>query len=164
EQDRVRRGEKVYEDVGLTDVYCLPASQHCWIIGEFGSILRSDDGGQTWDRGAIQQDISVPPITLPYNVIDITDAHAQALKDFAKKIIDLPHLNVAIEPVASAAEIAEFGHEDDPTPLFEILEARVQAVSAVLEDAGLLSDRIRKRGSPPWDYEDFLTDDPGFLK
>ena len=85
-------------------------------------------------------------------------------REFAKKIIDLPHLNVAIEPVASAAEIAEFGQEDDPTPLFEILEARVQAVSAVLEEAGLLSDRIRKRGSPPWDYEDFLDDDPEFLR
>jgi photosystem II stability/assembly factor-like uncharacterized protein len=59
--------------------------------------------------------------------------------------------------------MAEFGQEDDPTPLFEILEARVQAVSAVLEEAGLLSDRIRKRGSPPWDYEDFLDDDPAFL-
>jgi photosystem II stability/assembly factor-like uncharacterized protein len=34
----------------------------------------------------------------------------------------------------------------------------------VLEDAGLLSDRIRKRGSPPWDFEDFLADDPDFLK
>jgi photosystem II stability/assembly factor-like uncharacterized protein len=37
-------------------------------------------------------------------------------------------------------------------------------VSAVLEDAGLLSDRIRKRAAPPWDYEDFLEDDPDFLK
>jgi photosystem II stability/assembly factor-like uncharacterized protein len=163
EQDKVRHGEKVYEDVGLTDVYCLPASQRCWIIGEFGYIFRSDNGGQTWERGAIQQDISVPPITLPYNVIDITDAHANALKEFAKKIIDMPHLNVAIEPVASSAEIAEFGKPDDPSPLFEILEARVQSVSAVLEEAGLLSDRIRKRGSPPWDYEDFLKDDPEFL-
>jgi photosystem II stability/assembly factor-like uncharacterized protein len=34
----------------------------------------------------------------------------------------------------------------------------------VLEEAGLLSDRIRKRGSPPWDYEDFLDDDPEFLR
>jgi photosystem II stability/assembly factor-like uncharacterized protein len=163
EQDKVRRGEKVYEDVGLTDVYCLPNSQNCWIIGEFGYIFHSQNGGQTWERGAIQQDISVPPITLPYNVIDITETHAQSLKDFAKKIMDMPHLNVAIEPVASAKEIADFGSTKDPSPLFEILEARVQSVSSVLEDAGLLSDRIRKRGAPPWDYEDFLKDDPQFL-
>jgi len=164
EQEKVRKGEKVYEDVGLTDVYCLPATTKCWIIGEFGYIFHSDTGGQTWTRGSIQQDITVPPIELAYNEIEISEAHAQALREFAKKIMDLPHLNVAIEPVASPAEIAEFGQEDDPTPLFEILEARVQAVSAVLEEAGLLSDRIRKRGSPPWDYEDFLDDDPEFLK
>ncbi len=164
EQDKVRRGEKVYEDVGLTDVFCLPDGKHCWIIGEFGYIFHSDNGGQTWERAAIQQDISVPPIKLGYNEIEISDADAAALKDFAKKIIDLPHLNVAIEPVASPQEIAEFGKEADPTPLFEILEARVQAVSAVLEESGLLSDRIRKRGAPPWDYEDFLDDDPEFLR
>lgn len=163
EQERVRKGEKVYEDVGLTDVFCLPASTRCWIIGEFGYIFHTDNAGQQWTRGAIEQDISVPPISLPYNEIEITDAHAQSLREFAAKIIDMPHLNVAIEPVASAAEIAEFGKLDDPSPLFEILEARVQSVSAVLEEAGLLSDRIRKRGAPPWDYEDFLKDDPDFL-
>ncbi len=164
EQDKVRKGEKVYEDVGLTDVYCLPGGKDCWIIGEFGYIFHSENGGQTWERASIQQDISVPPIQLGYDEIEITDAHADSLRQFASKIIDLPHLNVAIEPVASAAEIAEFGQEDDPTALFEILEARVQAISAVLEEAGLLSDRIRKRGSPPWDYEDFLEGDPEFLR
>jgi photosystem II stability/assembly factor-like uncharacterized protein len=155
EQERVRKGEKVYEDVGLTDVFCLPASTRCWIIGEFGYIFHTDNAGQQWERGAIEQDISVPPISLPHNVIDITEEHAQSLREFATKIIDMPHLNV---------EIAEFGTEDDPSPLFEILEARVQSVSAVLEEAGLLSDRIRKRGAPPWDYEDFLKDDPEFLR
>jgi photosystem II stability/assembly factor-like uncharacterized protein len=164
EQDKVRKGEKVYEDVGLTDIYCLRDAQHCWIIGEFGYIFHTDNAGQTWQRASIQQDISVPPIVLGFDQIEISEEHAQALREFAKKIIDLPHLNVAIEPVASAQELAEFGKEDDPTPLFEILEARVQAVSAVLEEAGLLSDRIRKRGSPPWDYEDFLDDDPEFLR
>ncbi|MCX5738727.1 MAG: YCF48-related protein, partial [Proteobacteria bacterium] len=143
EQDKVRKGEKVYEDVGLTDVFCLPGAKDCWIIGEFGYIFHSENGGQSWMRAAIQQDISVPPIVLDYNEIEISETHGESLREFAKKIIDLPHLNVAIEPVASAAEIAAFGKEDKPEPLFEILEARVQAVSAVLEEAGLLSDRIR---------------------
>jgi len=164
EQDKVRKGEKVYEDVGLTDIYCLPNGKDCWIIGEFGYIFHSENAGQSWERASIQQDISVPPIRLAYDEIEITSAHAELLRGFAKKIIDLPHLNVAIEPVASEAELAAFGKEDDPTKLFEILEARMQAVSAVLEEAGLLSDRIRKRGAPPWDYEDFLDGDPEFLR
>lgn len=164
EQEKVRKGEKVYEDVGLTNVYCRPPpSQSCWIIGEFGYIFRSESGGRTWERAAIQQDIAIKPIELPYNTIEITDEDRENLKRFAKGILELPHLNVAIEPMASPAEIAQFGDASDPFPLFDILEARTQSVSAVLEDAGLLSDRIRKRGSPPWDFEDFLADDPEFL-
>jgi photosystem II stability/assembly factor-like uncharacterized protein len=163
EQDRVRKGGKVYEDVGLTDVFCLPNTQKCWYIGEFGYVFYSENGGQTWERADIEQDIPVPKIVLPYNVIDITPEHAEALRAFAKRIMNYPHLNVAIEPLASEKEITDFGKEKDPTPLFEILEARVQSVDAVLQDAGLLSDRIRKRGAPPWDYEDFLQDDPQFL-
>jgi photosystem II stability/assembly factor-like uncharacterized protein len=165
EQEKVRKGEKVYEDVGLTDVFCLqPPSRSCWIIGEFGYIFRSETGGGTWERAAIQQDIAVPPIVLPYNEIEIAQQDEENLRRFAQQILELPHLNVAIEPMASRAEVEAFGREDDPFPLFDILEARTQSVSAVLEDAGLLSDRIRKRGSPPWDFEDFLADDPDFLK
>ena len=121
-------------------------------------------GLQAWERAAIQQDIAIKPIELPYNQIEISDEDRENLQRFAKQILELPHLNVAIEPMASPQEIAEFGKESDPFPLFDILEARTQSVSAVLEDAGLLSDRIRKRGSPPWDFEDFLADDPDFLK
>jgi photosystem II stability/assembly factor-like uncharacterized protein len=164
EQDRVRKGEKVYEDVGLTDVFCRPTpSKTCWIIGEFGYIFRSENAGAVWERASIQQDIAVPPIVLDYNEIEISQQDEANLREFAKKILDLPHLNVAIEPVANPEEIANFGKPSDPFPLFDMLEARTQAVSAVLEDAGLLSDRIRKRGSPPWDFEDFLEDDPEFL-
>jgi photosystem II stability/assembly factor-like uncharacterized protein len=165
EQEKVRNGEKVYEDVGLTNVFCLPPpSQSCWIIGEFGYIFRSETGGRTWERAAIQQDIAIKPIELAYNTIEISEEDSENLRRFAKQILELPHLNVAIEPMASPQEIAEFGKPNDPFPLFDILEARTQSVSAVLEDAGLLSDRIRKRGSPPWDFEDFLADDPDFLK
>lgn len=164
EQEKVRKGEKVYEDVGLTNVYCRPPpSQSCWIIGEFGYIFRSETGGRAWERAAIQQDIALAPIEVPYNQIEITETDRENLRRFAKQILELPHLNVAIEPMASPQEIAEFGKPSDPFPLFDILEARTQSVSAVLEDAGLLSDRIRKRGSPPWDFEDFLADDPEFL-
>ena len=73
------------------------------------------------------------------------------------------HLNVAIEPRVTDAEIRSFGNPTDPTALFEIIEARTQEIQAVLEDAGILSDRIRRRGAPPWDYEDFIGEDPEFL-
>jgi photosystem II stability/assembly factor-like uncharacterized protein len=165
DQERVRRGEKVYEDVGLNDVYCLPRpSQSCWIAGEFGYIYSSRNLGSTWEPAEIAGDVHLDPIVLGYNQIRLDEAHVEAIKSFAAGIVDEEHLNILVEPVASAREIREFGREEDPSELFDILAARTQEVVAVVEDSGILSDRIRKVGSPPWDFEDFLEDDPDFLR
>lgn len=164
EQDRVRRGEAVFEDVTLNDVTCRPGpSKSCWMIGEFGYVFYSETLGQSWERAAIEQGARIEPIELPYNSIELTEEHAAALERFASQIADEQHLNVAINPVASDREIQDFGMGEDPTDFFEILEARTNEVKAVVEEAGILQDRIRLRGSPPWDYEDFLEDDPEFL-
>ena len=54
DQDKVREGGAVYEDVALNDVYCRPRpSEMCWIAGEFGTIFRSEDLGGTWIRASI---------------------------------------------------------------------------------------------------------------
>ncbi len=165
EQERVRRGEPVFEDVGLNDVSCLPGdTQKCWIIGEFAYLFRSEDAGETWERGEILSGIKVDPIPLGYNEIEISEEAKRKLREFAREIADKQHLNVAIEPRVSAAEVREFGKPSNPFPLFEIIEARTQAVQSAIESAGILSDRIRRRGAPPWDYEDFVADDPDFLK
>jgi hypothetical protein len=45
EQEKVRNGEVVYEDVGLNDIYCRPLpSKHCWVVGEFGYIFYERPG------------------------------------------------------------------------------------------------------------------------
>jgi len=164
DQQRVREGKKVFEDVTLNDVHCLRAdSQHCWIIGEFAYLFHSEDGGESWKRGEIDSGIKVPPIVFGYNKIELPPGAAEKITAFAKEIADKQFMNVAIEPRVSARELRNFGKAEDPTPLFEIIEARTQEVQTVVEDAGILSDRIRRRGAPPWDYEDFLQDDPNFL-
>ena len=56
DQEKVREGGAVYEDVALNDVYCRPRpSEWCWIVGEFGTIFRSEDLGGTWIRGNIDR-------------------------------------------------------------------------------------------------------------
>jgi photosystem II stability/assembly factor-like uncharacterized protein len=165
EQERVRRGEKVYEDVTLNDVFCLGTpSRKCWLIGEFGYIFYSDDAGRTWERSQIEGSVVMDPIEVPYNTLDVPDASREGLTSFAGGIIDDLHLNVAIESYASEQEIREFGRAEDPSELFEILEARSQDVRSVIEDAGIDSARVRLRGQPPWDFEDYLGDDPEFLQ
>jgi photosystem II stability/assembly factor-like uncharacterized protein len=165
EQDRVRRGEKVYEDVTLNDVFCLGApSKKCWLIGEFGYIFVSEDAGGAWERSQIEGSVVMNPIEVLYNTLEVPGPARAKLTRFAKSIIDELHLNVAIESYASEQEIREFGRSEDPMELFEILEARSQEVRAIIENAGIDSARVRLRGQPPWDFEDYLGDDPDFLK
>lgn len=164
EKEKVRNGEKVYEDVTLNDVFCRPApSLRCWLIGEFGYIFYSDDGGESWKRSNIEGSAIMPPIELAYNEIVIDEEDQAALLEFTDAIRDEAHLNVALEPVASEREIDDFGRGEDPEELFEILEARSANVREVLEAIGLPPERIRLRGRPPWDYEEYLDDDPEFL-
>jgi photosystem II stability/assembly factor-like uncharacterized protein len=164
DQERVREGKPVYEDVGLNDIYCLPRnSEYCWIIGEFAYLFRTENGGETWEKGEILSGMQVDPIQFGYNEVAISESDFAAVREFAAQIADQQHLNVAIEPRASAREIRNLGKADDPFPLFDMLEARTQEIVAAVEDAGINTDRLRRRGAPPWDYEDFLEDDPEFL-
>jgi photosystem II stability/assembly factor-like uncharacterized protein len=164
EQERVREGQTVYEDVSLNDVSCMRApSTRCWLIGEFGYIFYSEDSGKTWLRSNIEGSREIEPIKLGYNEIEFDQKYVAGLESFAKVIATEAHLNVAIESVATDREIEVFGKAEDPMELFEILEARSMEVRTVLEDSGLPGERVRMRGQPPWDFEDYLDEDPQFL-
>ena len=165
EKERVRNGETVYEDVGVNDVYCLRApSRSCWLIGEFGYIFYSTDAGDSWQRSTIAGSVEMPPVQIGYNEIRVSDDEAERVRDFGRSIAEKKHLNVAIEAVGSKEEMDRLGRQtDDPFPLFELLEARAREVIAILEDVDIDPDLLRMRGQPPWDFEDFLEDDPGFL-
>ncbi len=164
DQDRVRRGEKVFEDIGLNHVFCREdPSQRCWMIGEFGYIFYSDDRGESWMRGEIVGDVSIDPIRFEYNQIALSEADKARLQDFARRIEEATHLNVLVDPFITRKEFASLYEPDDPFPLFDLLSARMDEVKGVLEGVGILSDRLRMPNKPPWDYEDFLEDDPKFL-
>lgn len=165
DQERVRNGELVYEDVGLNNVSCLPLpAQQCWIVGEFGYIYSSEDLGKTWTRGEIVGEQRMDPIEFDYNQIELSKSDVGSLEAFAATVEDATHLNVLIDPFADAREMREFGREDDPSELFDILSARIDEVRSVLEDNGVLSDRMRIPNKPPWDFEDFVEHDSTFLK
>jgi photosystem II stability/assembly factor-like uncharacterized protein len=164
DQEKVRNGEMVYEDVGLNNIYCRPApSTRCWIVGEFGYIFYSDDRGASWHTGEILGEVRVDPIVLGFDEIELPDANVENLGEFAKEIADAEHLNVLIDPFVNAAEMAKYGDPEDPFQVFDLLSARIDETKSILESAGVLSDRLRMPNKPPWDFEDFLADDPGFL-
>lgn len=164
QQDMVRNGEKVYEDVGLNDVSCLRApAQNCWLIGEFGYIFYSHDSGKTWNKATIEGSAEMEPIYVGYNELEVPEDRQAGIRAFSQEILPEGHLNVAIEAVVSAEEIQTFGDPTDPFELFEIIEARCQDVRTLIENAGVDSARVRLRSQPPWDFEDYLEDDPDFL-
>jgi len=167
DQEKIRKGEPVFEDVTLNDVFCErgdPTSARCWLIGEFGYVFYSDDGGATWQSSSIEGSATMPLIELGYNQIEIDSSDIEIIGDFAESVASETHLNVAIESVASPAEIEAYGRGGDPNELFELLEARSAEVRFSIEDAGVSTDRVRLRAQPPWDYEDYLEHDPDFLE
>jgi photosystem II stability/assembly factor-like uncharacterized protein len=164
DQDRVRRGEKVFEDIGLNNIFCLdPPSQRCWTIGEFGYIFYSEDRGETWERGDIVGDVALDPISFAFNQITLNASDKEQLQEFARRIEDQTHLNVLVDPFLTRKEYDALYKGGDPFPAFDLLSARMDEVKGVLEGAGILSDRLRMPNKPPWDYEDFLEDDANFL-
>ncbi|MCP5044356.1 MAG: hypothetical protein GY944_25275 [bacterium] len=164
EQERVRTGQVVYDDVSVNDIHCerAPGSK-CWLIGEFGYIYYSLDRGETWLKSRVEGSVEMDPIPIAYNALEVPSEYMKVLRDFAHQVKDDSHLNVAVAGLVSVDEIRDFGDEEDPSELFEILEARAQDARSILEDAGVSSDRVRFRGQPPWDFEDYLEDDPQFL-
>lgn len=162
DQEKVRTGGKVYEDVSLQDVFCLD-EVNCWIIGEFGYIFISNDAGETWQRGEILGDVRTDPIPMDFDQLELKEADIEMLTAFAKQIENESHLNVLIDPFVSDREIAAYFDGENPDDLFDVISARLDETKGVLEDAGLMSDRMRIYNKPPWDYADFMEHDDTFL-
>lgn len=164
DQEKVRLGTKVYEDVSLQDVFCLKGGR-CWLIGEFGYIFISDDAGQSWDRAEILGDIRMDPILLDFDQLELDEDDIERLGEFADAIENETHLNVLIDPLLSDREIGAYvKNPDDPEALFDVISARLDETKGVLEEAGLMTDRLRMYNKPPWDYADFEEHDDMFLE
>ena len=135
------------------------------MIGEFGYIFYSEDRGETLDPGRDPRRRAhgadpASRTTSSRSGRTIRNASPSS----PKQIENQTHLNVLVDPFVSERELAEFGDPEDPYALFDIISARIDETKAVLEEAGILSDRLRMPNKPPWDYEDFLDDDPTFLE
>ena len=64
ELDKAAKGEKLYDDIFLNDVFFVDP-QHGWMAGEYGYIFRTEDGGQTWERAHIKGTVHFDDIAFP---------------------------------------------------------------------------------------------------
>ncbi len=163
-RERARAGGRVYEDVNLHDVFCLPGGPQCWLVGEFGTIYRSDDRGVSWTRGEILDDLREQSVRLGFAQTALDPEAVARLARFAQRIEGRAHLNVLVDPFVSDREIEAYYGGGDPEALFEILAARVDAARGALEQAGVATDRIRTYNRPPWNHAELTAHDAAFVQ
>ena len=165
DQERVRQGERVYEDVTLHHVSCLASdAERCWIAGEFGTLLHTRDGGRRWERGEIVAELGMDPVPFAHDDSAPAEEADARLDAFAADIASAGHQTVLLQPFVSPREVAELYDTRDPTGLFELLSARLEEVATRLEEAGIPAERLRSPDSPPWDYAELAAGDPDFLE
>jgi len=148
--------------LATSDVFCDPASQgRCWSVGR--RIQRTNDAGRSWKRVDIEDLARIDPIVFGPGRVEIAAPEAERFGRFLSVHRHRTQFEWRIEPGISRRELEQVGRERDPEALFELIDARLQEVRSMLEEAGVPSDRIIASGAPPWDYEDYLDDDPHFL-
>ncbi|MEZ4353551.1 MAG: hypothetical protein R3F16_07760 [Myxococcota bacterium] len=134
----------------------------CWAAGRV--VEESRDGGETWQPVVLRAAVELPSCTFEYGRVVVPRETAAA---WAESLAGLRHrddLQFRIEAGLSSAELEGIASEGDTAALFERLEARLEELRGVLEDAGIPGDRIRLVGAPRWEYEDYLDETPHRLE
>jgi len=148
---------------GLNDVVCAGGSSpRCWLIGA-GRLEWTGDGGQSWSSASLEGLPRIESIGIAEGQVELAAAELKRLRRIARALGAGEDWRVAVEAVVSRGELERLGRVGDPAALFELIDARAQEVSTLLEEAGTAPSRVELHGQPPWDYEDLLDDDPDLL-
>ncbi len=139
------RGEKVYDDVYLNDIYFTDL-QHGWIAAEYGLIFRTSDGGQTWEKGKVQGDVNFPEVNFPSMESKVPRDLWDALFEAAELLVEKQYLRVRIEGFMTAAEYATRGDTF-------LADERAEKIRDFLEGEGVTQDRLRVLNPTPFDEE-----------
>jgi photosystem II stability/assembly factor-like uncharacterized protein len=145
ELERYRAGETIYDDIGLNDVFFLD-DKRGWIVGEFGSTWRTEDGGQTWEMGTILGDIRFDDVYFEGFSPDLSDADEAMLERVGQVLADRDYLRVRIEAFITQEEYDLRGDTF-------LADDRADSIKTFLEDQELNPDRLRVDNRTPFDEE-----------
>jgi photosystem II stability/assembly factor-like uncharacterized protein len=172
---RTLDGGRVWQDVSqnsdvafessslLAGVFCGRGSNaRCWSVG--GAIRTTSDVGRTWRRMDVEDLVSIEPIGFAFGQVEVAESEAERFENFISSNRHRTQSEWQIEPGVSQGELEQIGRRRDPDAFFELIAARIQEVRSLLEEGGVQPDRVVVFGAPPWDYEDYLDDDPHFLE
>ncbi len=139
------RGEKVYDDLYMNDIFFLD-SERGWIVGEYGIIYRTADGGQTWEKSEIQGDVHFEDIEFPKSASEIPRELWAMLFEASELLLEKEYLRVRIEAFMTPDEMRKTGDTF-------LADARAESVRDFLEGEGISQDRIRILNATPFDEE-----------
>ncbi|MAG31833.1 MAG: hypothetical protein CL908_13175 [Deltaproteobacteria bacterium] len=146
----------------IADAVCPPGeSGDCWSVGS--AIRQTRDGGQSWRLEELASPVDLEAFPFGFGEVEIAAEWAERWASVASAERHRTDLHWQIEADLSELEVERFSGQDDPLALFELLEARLEEIRSVLEEAGVDPDRIELEAAPAWDFEEYLDDDPGFL-
>ena len=149
----------------LYDVFCFaPPSRRCVSLGATGGTAYSVDVGASWRLARLAPELAFDPIEIEEGAVEWSAEELTRLGALAESLLAREELGIRLEAVTSTAEIEGIGRQRDPEALFEILEARALDARSVLEEVGIEPARIQTLGEPPWGFEDYVDDDPDFLR
>jgi photosystem II stability/assembly factor-like uncharacterized protein len=146
----------------IVGIFCDPASDgRCWSVGD--AIQRTHDAGRTWQGVEVKDLARIEPISFGVGQVEVADSEVKRFERFLLANRHRRRSEWRIEPGISPSELEQIGRRIDPDALFEVIAARMQEIRSMIEGAGIPADRVVAAGAPPWDYEDYLDDDPDLL-
>jgi photosystem II stability/assembly factor-like uncharacterized protein len=146
ELEKFRQGEKIYDDLFFNDITFVDA-RHGWMVGEYGKIYRTEDGGANWEAAEIVGDVRLDPIEFPKLEKEIPRELWPQLFKAAERLQEKEYLRVALQGFMTADELRERSGET------VLADERAEAVRDFLEGEGISQERIRVIGTTPLDQE-----------
>ncbi len=132
----------------------------CWAVGD--GVVAIDPATDVLASRSIGDPAGLPTFRFRVGGVDLTREDADRLQGTAETLARFP-VAWRVEAFVTREEIRRYAEDQDPSALFDRIEARTRELAARLEAAGVEASAIEIFGAPPWGYEDFLDDDPGLL-
>ncbi|MGB0621026.1 MAG: WD40/YVTN/BNR-like repeat-containing protein [Myxococcota bacterium] len=146
----------------LAAVQCTPRPHPiCWAVGD-GVVAITPESGVVAVR-SLADAAGLAPFTMRVGGVELSAEDTEALRAAARRLAKRP-IAWAVEATVTSHERRRYAEDQDPSALFDRIEARTREVVGHLEAMGVEGDRITVLGAPPWGYEEHLDDDPDFLE
>lgn len=145
----------------LEDVACIRAPRpRCWAVGD--RVVSIDPEREAFEGREIADAAGLPPFRFRSGGVELAREDADRLRAAAHRLARRA-VDWQVEAFVTREERLRYAEDEDPSALFDRIEARAGEIVGHLEAAGIANERIEVVGAPPWGYEEHLDDDPGFL-